>query len=245
MIKAKTNVTRGIVLKVTPFKESSAIITLGYENGLLSLNVNSIYKNNNPNKALLIVGNIIDVEYKNISDVNIVSSISLVLDISSLLLDYSSSCFLLYLQEVSLSLFSYGDKYPINEVKYLLSFLKDNKNVLAISLKLIGVFYQTLGINLEVHKCVTCSNNVVNTYSISLGGYLCDDCASKNFVFKKDKMDLYVLKYCFLKIDEDSLKKEVPLNSGIRVFNELNQYLISYFDLKEFKTQSMFTLSIN
>ena len=52
-------------------------------------------------------------------------------------------------------------------------------------------------------------------------------------------MDLYVLKYAFMDLNEDILSKIVPKNSGIRVLSELNDNIIRYFDLKPMKSFSL------
>ena len=241
MIKRETKNSIALVLGSTQFGENSAIVSLAGEDGLFGLLAKGIYKPKSQLKPLLITGNIVQVEYQSAAKgPNIASSLRVNMDVSSSLMDYASSCYLMYLQELSLSLFQYGDRFPYEEMKKIINALKEGKDVLSLSILTLGVLYHVLGIEINTDHCIHCQNrkNIVS-YSLEEGGYLCKNCLSKFSLSEKEEMDLYVLKYAFMDLNEDILSKVVPKNSGIRVLSELNDNIIRYFDLKPMKSFSL------
>jgi DNA repair protein RecO len=241
MIKRETENTIALVLGSTQYGDSSAIVSLAGDNGLFALMAKGIYKPKSQLKPLLITGNIVQVEYaKAIKGPSIASSLRVVMDVSDSLKDYASSCYLMYLAELSLSLFQYGDKFPYEEMKIIINALKEKKDVLSLSILTLGVLHHVLGIEINTDDCISChkSKNIVS-YDLSEGGFICSDCFSKYDASLKDKMDLFVLKYAFSSLSEDILSKSVPKSSGIRVLAQLNDNLVTYFDLKPMKSFSL------
>ena len=89
------------VLSVSPFKEDSAVITFAGEHGLFSGLAKGIYKPKSPLKSLLIIPDLVKVDYRETSDgLNLVSSAQVIEENSLLCQDYGKSCFLFFLHNM-------------------------------------------------------------------------------------------------------------------------------------------------
>ena len=238
--------TTAIVLGITPYQDDSAIVSLAGEKGLFSLIAKGIYKPKSNLKGLLISGSLVNIEYLvSKKGPHFASSLQVLEDASMLMMNYSTSLYLMYLQELSLSLFAYGEMFPYFEIKKLLNALKNGGDVLSITLLTLGVMYRRFGIEMNVESCQKChrKNNIVS-FSLLEGGFICKDCLTDEDNYL-DTMDLFVFKYAFSSIDEKNLKKIVPRGNGLKVLVKLNEYLLSYFDLKNMKSFSLFLNALN
>ena len=173
--------------------------TIDSQTGAMNQTVNRAICLNQTVHQAVDPGNIVQVEYaKAIKGPYIASSLRVVMDVSDSLKDYASSCYLMYLEELSLSLFQYGDKFPYEEMKIIINALKDKKDVLSLSILTLGVLHHVLGIEINTDDCISChkSKNIVS-YDLSEGGFICSDCFFKYDASLKDKIDLFVLNYAF------------------------------------------------
>lgn len=232
------------VLSVTSYQEDSAVITFVGENGIFSGLAKGVYKPKSPLKPLLIVPNLVKLDFRETaSGIHLITSVQVVEDNSLLAYDYQKSCFLMFLQELSLSLFRFGDSYPSVEIYHLLSALKHHDEILSYSILLMGIFYRSLGIDETTNACLICgkTKNIVS-YNLEKGGFLCKDCKGDEDLVSETK--LYILKYAFMPITDDLLKKTVPLVEGKEILSELLHHLIHYFDLKPIRSFSMLLESI-
>lgn len=233
------------VLSVSPFKEDSAVITFAGEHGLFSGLAKGIYKPKSPLKSLLIIPDLVKVDYRETSDgLNLVSSAQVIEDNSLLCQDYGKSCFLFFLQELTLVLFKYGDSYPSDEIYQLLSSLKNHDDILSYSILLLGIFYRSLGIDVKTDCCLYCqkTKNIVS-YDLQKGGFICKDCLHDEE--RAPEMKLYILKYAFSSLSKTILDKKVPKKEGKEILSELLNHLIDYFDLKPIRSFSLLLEAID
>ncbi len=239
---------KAIVLSAHSYGEDSARITLaGEERGVFSLMANHVYKPKSPLRPLLMVGSLLLVQYKEVSpSLCVCSSLSLLEDSSPLWTERKGLAYLLFLSELSLCLFHYGDKFPLGERKEILSERENGGDVLSLSLLTRGSFYRALGLERNTKSCVHCGGTEnISAYSFAEGGFLCLDCAEKRQIPSvKDKRDLYVLKFAFLPLSDSLLKKKVPFVPGRRILLSLLENLRDYFDLKPRKSWSFFQSSL-
>lgn len=230
-----------LVLSVTQYNDNSAIITGATDAGVQSFFARGIYKAKSAMKPLALVGNYVDVDFrKGESDINIVSSCLTIDDVSPLYQDYDSQLFLSFLQELSMNLFQYGDSFPKQDCIQILKGRKNHASILACLLLLLGSFYKALGLKIHTSECALCNSerNLVS-FSLKDGGFICKDCLKNTEETKMDDLDLYVLKYAFMPVSEPLLMKQVPLKNGKRVFIQLVENLIHYFDINHLHSLSM------
>ncbi|MBQ8143107.1 MAG: DNA repair protein RecO [Bacilli bacterium] len=234
-----------IVLLATKYQDDSAIIKLAGKEGIFSLIAKGVYKPKSSLKALLITGNLLEIDYKKSdSGPSFAHSCRVILDASSAYQDYQSSCFLLFLQELTNALFEYGERLPYEELLLIIRSLCEKKDVLSLALLLVGTFYRRLGINMSIDECVKCqrSDNIVS-YSLQEGGLLCKDCLGQEKV--KNHLEIHVFRYAFMEVNEKNVNRIVPPAEGFKVLNELVLYLMDYFDLKKLQSFAMFVNALS
>lgn len=246
MRKYSRKETDALVLAANPYGENSARITLAGSSGVFSLRANRVYKPNSPLRPLLMVGSRVSVSYKEVSDdLKVASSLHVLEDSSSLWTERKSISLLRFLSELSRRLYHYGDSFPVNEVRKVFSSLENGSDILSGCLLILGARFKSLGLKRNTSECVSCQKKEdIQTYSFQEGGFLCKDCAKELGIDKVPERDLYVLKFCFLPLNDKLLAKKVPFASGIRILNKRVQYIRDYFDLKPLQTLGLFQSSL-
>lgn len=240
MLSKEISKTKILILSLSQYQEDSAVITAASENGVESFLAYHIYRVKSQDKSLTLVGNYLDIDYKSNGQIKNIIGSRLLIDNSNLYHSYNTQVFLSFLQEISVALFSFGDPYPTEEVLQILCSLNQGGDILSLLLLLVGVFYKKLGLRIHHNECAICEKktNLVS-YSLEEGGMICKDCQLKSGIEKKDEMDLYVLKFAFMELNATILGKKVPTRSGKKVFIELIQNLIHYFDIEHLRSLSM------
>lgn len=62
----------------------------------------------------------------------------------------------MFLSELSIRLYHYGDVFPVEDVKKILSSLERGGDLLSNSLLILGAIYKSLGLKRNVQECVSC-----------------------------------------------------------------------------------------
>lgn len=222
----------GLVLFAVPFQEDSAICSLATERGIVATMAGHVYRPKSPLKSLLIPGALVRVDGRKGTKGPILARQALTLyDTSSLVVEEKGNAFLCFFQEVAKSFFQYGDRFPVLETTRIIRKIAEGRDLLSMALLFVGSVYRTLGLPMEVHSCVRCGKREVQTYSLEEGGLLCQDCAESLHVPTHPKMEVLVLKFAFLDLDERNLRRVVPRAEGRVLLEKLVRYLCSYFDL--------------
>lgn len=232
----------GIVLSSTKYLDDSAIVTFAGKEGIRSLLCKRIYRPNSELKPLLIVGNILKVQYTSENEPFIAKSTEIILDCSRLFTSLQYSCLLNLIQEISIALFKYGDAYPTYQVGIIINSMLQGKDPLSLALLFVGSIYKSLGLNENIHFCVDCTStkNIVS-YDLEEGGLLCKECASKKGKRVLGSMSIQVFRFAFMDLNDKSLlDKVVPKDIGKNILVELIDFLISYFDLKNIASTQFF-----
>ncbi len=230
---------KGIVLSSTPFKDDSAMITLAGETGVFSTLAKGVYKPKSQLKPLLIVGNILELDCTGMKeDFYVAQSVMVCFDASGMTMNLKTSSFLFFFQELCLSLFHFGDRFPFYDVQQILYSMSKDNDVLSLSILFLGSLYRCLGLNMNTHECVFCGRkDHITSYSYKDGGFICSECMTEDHE-SKDNMDLYVLKFAFSGLNQSILTKKVPFDSGYRIFNGLYENILDYFDIRPLKSFS-------
>ncbi len=162
----------GIVYKVIPYKETSSIVYLYTKFGHIS--VKSIGSKNKKNQSFLFdnVGNIVsflitDNEFPTLIEYNLIKDqYDLTKDISML------KAFGIIIKIIS---YISNDLSHNRIYSFILKTLDDIRinPKKALSIFLIKMLYN-FGVNPNLKTCVLCNNNLITSFSIPLGGALCD-----------------------------------------------------------------------
>lgn len=227
----------GMVVSESPYSEDSAVCSLATSDGLVPLLLGHVYRPKSTLKPLLVVGSLVNVlAIRREKGPFVAKQAGISLDASPCLADLKGTAFLLLLKEAAQRLYQYGDKFPYQDVEILLKALMAGKDLLSLSLLLLGTLYQSLGIEVDTNACVFCKKkeNIVS-FSLKEGGYVCRDCLSRTGLKRKSDMELYVLKFAFMPINGKTIAKCVPALPGRSVLTQLCLGLSDYFDLHEFQ----------
>ena len=231
---------RGLVLNVSPYSEDSAVCSLATKDGIRPILANRVYRPKSFLKPLLVPGSIVVVDgMEGGKGLFLAKQCDCQYDSSPLLVDRRCHVFLLFLQDVSESLFRYGDSFPTDDVIQVLKGIYDGKDLLSLSLLFLGAIYKSLGIPMEVHSCVRCGKRETSTFSLGEGGLLCADCSRSIGAGAHTTMEAFVFKYAFLPPTERNLSRVVPLTEGLGVLSLLCGHLCGYFDLSPLRTLSL------
>ncbi|MFA6861566.1 MAG: DNA repair protein RecO [Bacilli bacterium] len=247
MISGKTETISGLVLGYSQYGDSSLIVSFASDNGLVSLLARGIYKPKSPLKPFLVVGSYLKCDCK-VTEKNLYlpSSVLVIKDASLAMTDYVSSCFLMFLSEVSLAFYRYGDQYPYEDVSLIIQALIQKGDPLSLALLLMGTFYKSLGLKEDTDGCFNCgTTKQIVSYSLEDGGYICKDCNQAFNKPTKSELQLYVFKFAFMDLNEKTLSKIVPSKEGKFLLEDLLNNLISYFDLHPIKSLSLFLKALN
>ena len=243
MINKNINTISGVVISVTPFKETSAICSIITSNGLESIFVSNAYKVKNSLKPLLIPFNYLSIEYSTSSDkLLIAKGCEIIKDYSPLISSYKNNLFLQCLIQIITFSFNYNEHFSLDFFLLILDSINNKKNLLTLLLLFVGRVYYDLGIKQNVSSCIICNNekNIIS-YSLNEGGFICNKCLNKNHNFiNKNKNQLFIFKYIFSEVSADSLNKEIPLEDGIKVLIELTRHLESYFGINKLTSIDIF-----
>lgn len=223
---------KGLVLSLSQFDDDSAIATFAFEEGIIPILLKGVYKPKSMLKPLLLAFNYVEVSvYKSSNNLYIAKQACVINDISKLYFDYNFNITLNFLQELAINLFQYGDEFPLLDFNEFILALRDGKDILSILLLLLGSIYKCLGLKMETEKCLSCgSEKKLISYSIKDGGFYCKNCSPFSQV---DDLNLYILKFAFLGFNKKTINKIVPHDQGKKIFFELTDNLIDYFDLKK------------
>lgn len=234
MINKKILSVSGMVISVTPYKETSAICSIITSSGLNSIFVRNAYKANNSLKPLLIPFNYLKVDYYQVDDKLLIAKECVVIkDYSILITSYKNNLFLQCIIQLITFLFNYNVSFNIDSLLSILNYVKENKNLLSLLILFIGSIYSDLGLKQNTSSCVLCSKtkNIVS-FSLDEGGYICTDCQNKNNKYQvKNNNELFLYKFTFSNIDDKTSSANVPVIEGCKILSELSRYLESYFDI--------------
>ncbi len=234
------------VLSSTRYGEDSAIVSLAGEEGIFSVIARGVYKPKSNLKPLLISGNLLRLSYREGEDgFGIAASLQVMEDNSMLSARYENSCFLLFLQEITFALFRYGDAFPSHDIYLILRHLSKGNDPLTSALLVLASYARALGVDSKIDGCILCGRkDKITTYSLATGGFVCKDCQEKKHVPEKGKLELYILKFIFSPLTEESFLHQVPEKEGKKVLEDLIDHLSSCFDMKPLKTLSLFLSSL-
>ena len=237
-------IEKGIVLSVSNYLDDSAISSVITNNGIYQVIIRHGYKIKSDLKNLLIPFNYVDLELKNNKDKLFNATYCKVIkDYSNGFNNYAKNLFLQCIIQLTLSLFHLEDKFNIEYLIDILDKFNDDGDLLSLLILLIGNYYKLLGITKETNKCVLCNKkNDIVSYSLKQGGFLCKECAIKNHKSIKPKNELYVFKYVFKDINNETLNKIVPKDEGIKILTKLTKHLEDYFGISKLSSINNFIL---
>lgn len=236
---------QGIILKVVPYKESDAIITLLNKNeGLISFKARGVFKINSKNAhatQLYTIGEYkleskTDYSNKTLSSANTIYFPLAIYD------DLKYSCLLSFLNEViTIYRDNFNESYQILEVIIKNIESIDILTCISIILKYI---LKWNGVLFEVDSCVNCGSKTIEIFNYNSGGFLCKKCM-KYDSFNIDNLSYLKQIRIIMKASIDNIFLfKIDNIMGHKIIIDLFKYIESNIGIY-FKTKEMLLMSIN
>lgn len=231
-------IVKGYVLRIVPYKESNAIITLLTDAGLESFMARGVLKPTSKNAAscqLYTYGEY-QLSYKTDgSHHNLVSGVSLKV-LPQLYENLKYSALLGLIAECILKNDDFEEQFNVFDIvfNHLTSGKCNFVTIIAIVLKLNAIYS---GCNLEADGCVRCGTNK-NIYTVCYdeGGLVCASCAQQLHKFEKSPIYIknfrYVVKANIEHIDQFELDPIVSKSIVVDLFDFLEKNAGVYFKSK-------------
>lgn len=237
----------GYVLRVTPYKESDAIITLIAQNeGTLSFKARSIFKATNKNSAgcqLYTYGEYNLIRSKNSDQLVLKSAIALK-SVAALFNDLKASMLLALVAESILRIEDYEPEVAFKIMDtYFQHLLKEN-NFLTAVLILLKMNMLYLGILLEANSCVNCgTKRGITSVNYQYGGFLCRGCATKFSAKPANEQYLKTFRYVMLAEVENINDFKIDELVGHQLLRDFALFLENSSGIR-FKSLSLITSSL-
>ena len=218
-----------IILKIVQYKEKDAIVTAFNDEQCISFLAKRILDPKNINASIATPLVVVDIslnEHKNYKHSLLKSSKVLFTPMkTNASLFYLSS--LMLINEMALKLLLEEDYSLI--YNHLLEGLKliksSDDNIYFVLLSLLSKILKINGFDMEVNKCINCSNkNNIVSFSFDDGGFLCSNCYQGTKIFTKN--ELMYIRYLFL----NKGMEIIPLKLDKQEYKHLLQ---KYFDFIE------------
>ena len=218
---------KGIVISETPYKESSKILNILTEEGIIGV----ISKGcKNLKSPLRIISNKLTyaeyIIYYHEDSLCTLKEGSIIDNLNTIKSDLSLISYLIYLTDLTKQVINEGDKKKIFN-DYIDTILKIDEgfNPLILTNILEVKYLDYLGAPINFNQCVKCGSkdNIVTISSIE-GGYICKDCYINEVIY--DSKVIKMLKMYYL-VDIKTIKE---LKISDNVINSINDFITDYYD---------------
>ena len=236
---------QGIILKVVPYKESDAIITLlTKDEGFVSFKARGVFKINSKNSSSLQLYTIGEykLEYKTDYSNKTLSSSSVIYFPLVIYDDLKYSCLLGFASEV---IQMYKDNYE--ESYFIMDYIIRNLetiDILTCSLVLLKYVLKWNGILFEVDACVDCKSKIVDAFSYESGGFLCHKCNENSNLNITNINYLKQIRIIMKANINNIMSFKVDEIIGYKIFVDLIKYIENNLG-SYYKTKEMLIMVIN
>lgn len=222
----------GYVLRVAPYKENDAMVTVLATDGLYSFLARGVLKNTSKNfsSCQLLAKSRFSLNEQSSGNYSLSESqVINVPDGKSNLLRLgifsfvSEACLKLVTEEEAKEIYPWLDK--------TMGKLEENGKEASSALVFLSHVLNEIGYGLEVSECVECGGKTgIVGVSFKDGGFVCKDCAHESD--KMDNRDLKILRFCFKcqisDVDRVTFEKE----ESIKLLKRLIRYIDSFTGVK-------------
>lgn len=223
-----SDIYQGIILKVVPYKESDAIITLLTKNeGHISFKARGIFKINSKNASSLQLYTIGEYKLESKLDYSnkTLSSASTLFFPLYIYEDLKYSCIFNFIAELS---YIYKDNY-LEIYNILETMIKnlDKIDFLTAVLLVLKYVFKWNGVIFEVDSCVKCNKKQVDFFNYNEGGFLCNKCA-KHIAHNISSLNYLKQIRIVMKANiENIFSYKIDEIIGYKIFIDLFKYLES------------------
>ena len=217
----------GIIIKETSFGETSKIINILTEDGIIGIMCKGAKSIKSPLRSftLSLTYALFNIYYHE-DKLSILKSVDVIDNFSNIKKDITLISYMTYLCELATNAMKENNNKNIYHL--LISSLKkinDGLNPMIITniyeIKLLDY----LGVGINFNACAKCgnSNNIV-TIDPDIGGYICSDCYENEFIY--DDKTIKMLRMYYL-VDINSI---TDLKISDKVIDNINYFINTYYD---------------
>lgn len=218
----------GIVLKVTPYKESSKIINvLTKEHGLIGMiakGASSVKSNLRTSTSLYTYGYFY-IYYKE-NKLSLLTQVDIINNYTNIKNDITLISYMAYICDLSYQVLKQNDDNNIfNIIIESLNKIEDNLDPLIITNIVELKYLDYLGISLNLDKCIKCGKtSEILTIDGDEGGFICKSCHSDEEIVNPKTIKMLRMYYY---VDIKSITS-IKVSDSIK--NEINMFLNKYYD---------------
>lgn len=236
---------QGIVLKVVPYKEVDAIVTLlTKEEGFISFKARGVFKINSKNASSLQLYTIGEYKVESKTDYSnkTLSSASTLFFPLIIYDDLKYSCLLSFVNEIVLLYKdNYAESYEIME--FIINNL-DRIDILTCSLIMMKYVLKWNGVLFEVDSCVGCKSKSIEVFSYDNGGFLCKKCNDKSYLNISNINYLKQIRLIMKANIENVFSFKVDEIIGNKILIDLIKYIENNLGIF-YKSKEMLYIAIN
>lgn len=218
---------RGVIINETPHKESSKILSVLTEDGIISLISKGCKSLKSP---LRMISNKLSynefVIYYHEDGLSLLKEGSIINYFDKIKSDLLLNSYLIYITDLTKQVISEGDsKVIFNTYIEAVTKINEGFNPKIITNILEVKFLDYLGAPINFKSCVKCGNDKdIVTISARDGGYICKDCYTNELVY--DSKMFKMLKMYYL-VD---IKTITELKISDSIIESINEFLTDYYD---------------
>ena len=218
---------KGVVISETPYKESSKILNILTEEGIIGVISKGCKSLKSP---LRVVSNKLTyaeyIIYYHEDSLSTLKEGSIINNLSNIKTNLTLISYLIYITDLTKQVISEGDKSKIfNDYINTVLKIEEGLNPTILTNILEVKYLDYLGAPINFNSCVKCGNtsDIVTISSIE-GGYICKNCYTNEIIY--DNKVIKMLKMYYL-VDIKTIKE---LNISENVINSINDFLTDYYD---------------
>ncbi len=218
---------KGVVISETPYKESSKILNILTEEGIIGVISKGCKSLKSP---LRVVSNKLTyaeyIIYYHEDSLSTLKEGNIINNLTNIKTDLKLISYLIYITDLTKQVINEGDKSKIfNDYINTVLKIEEGLNPTILTNILEVKYLDYLGAPINFNSCVKCGNtsDIVTISSIE-GGYICKNCYTNEIIY--DNKVIKMLKMYYL-VDIKTIKE---LNISENVINSINDFLTDYYD---------------
>ncbi|HMM00601.1 MAG TPA: DNA repair protein RecO [Bacilli bacterium] len=223
-----------IILRLTQYKESDAIVTAISSNGYVSFSARGIMKINAHNGALIQPFNEVVVDLTEGKAGNVLKTASTIFTADASLNHLEKMSALFLLGEITLAIIKEEE-----DAKKIFPFLEkaihniEKFDELSLVMLYLATAIKVAGFGPEVDQCVICgSKRKIVGFSFEEGGFICQNCAYESQIEQRSTHLLNMYRYAFKISPDDICRVSFEAKDNLLILSELNQYLSDSLGIK-------------
>ena len=235
----------GIVISSTPIKEKDAMVNLLTKNGRVGFFARSIMSLNSKNASSCLLFSHSSFTLSSKGESLSLKKGEIITSNYKLYESIETMTCLQFMSEMTLKLLDEDEGSTYEYFLKILELLNEGFDSLTLITIYLAKLIKLSGYSINYSNCVECSSkkNIVSL-DYNVGGFICNKCASKFNLRKKEDEYLKIIRYIFM-VDIDNFNK-VILNRTLckKILKELLDYIKERYSFKKWNGEELYFSTI-